>query len=123
MSHVPLRSIEDDDAALRREIVESRELLERRIGRPVGWFASPYSDPPGPRGRELIERTYEGACGGGTRPVRAEADLHELPRIDAHYVRNPAMLRWVLQGRGAYLPLRRLAGRLRRTVRSDFVTR
>jgi peptidoglycan/xylan/chitin deacetylase (PgdA/CDA1 family) len=123
VEHVPLGSVEGDAAALRREIVESRELLEQRIGRPVAWFASPYADPPGPRGRSLIEQTYEGACGGGTRPVPAGADPHELPRIDAHYVRNPAVLRWVLRGRGGYLPLRRLGGRLRRTVRSDYVLR
>jgi peptidoglycan/xylan/chitin deacetylase (PgdA/CDA1 family) len=121
MEHTPLEFAEDDQAALRREIVDSRELLEQETGHDIAWFAHPYGSPAGPTGRALIEGAYDGACGDGLRPVTAGTDPYRLPRIDAHYLRRPGLLRWVLEGRGGYLPLRRLGARARRTVRQDFV--
>jgi peptidoglycan/xylan/chitin deacetylase (PgdA/CDA1 family) len=119
--HTPLKLADEDPAALRREIVASKEALEQETGHRVAWFAPPYGSRPGPHGRALIEATYEGACGDGLRLVDASADPYRVPRVDAHYLRRPALLRWVLGGGRGYLPLRRLGARARRTVRQDFV--
>lgn len=121
-AHLPLELADADEALLRREIVDSRATLEQRIGSRVDWFAHPYGSPPGPRGRALIERTYAGACGDGLRSVRPGDSAHALPRVDAHYLRHPALMRRALAGDGgAYFRLRRLGARARRAVRRDFV--
>ena len=122
-AHVPLELADADPGLLRREIVDSRLSLEQRIGCRVRWFAHPYGSRPGPIGRALIERTYAGACGDGIRAVEAGADPYALPRVDAHYLRRPALLRRALGGDGSYLWLRRLGARARRTARRDFVAR
>jgi len=119
--HIPLAVAERDAELLREEVVGSRRALEDRCGCPVRWFAPPYGSPPGRRGRDLIERTYEGACGGGLGPVRPAGDPYALPRVDAHYVRRPGRLGSAIRGGRAYLRLRGLGARARRTVRRDFV--
>jgi hypothetical protein len=108
-----------DEAALRREILDSREMLEQAVGAPVGWFAYPYGVAPR-AARALVERTYPGACAGGNRAVGAGASRFMLPRVDAHYLRRPALLGRVLEGGDLYLLMRRLGARLRRTARRDF---
>jgi len=119
--HIPLAVAERDPGLLRQEVVESRRALEDRCGCPVCWFAPPYGSPPGGQGRGLIERTYEGACGGRLGAVRPGGDRYALPRVDAHYVRRPRRLCKAIRGGSAYLRLRGLGARTRRIVRSDFV--
>ena len=118
--HLPLAAFEDDEAALQREIVESRRALEQLLRRPVHWFAPPYGSRPGPRGRALVEREYQGACGSGPGRPGPGADRFALPRVDAHYLRRPAIMRRVLEGGGAYLAARRIGARARRLLRQDF---
>jgi peptidoglycan/xylan/chitin deacetylase (PgdA/CDA1 family) len=115
--HEPLTRV--DEAALRREILDSREMLEQAVGAPVGWFAYPYGMAP-KAARALVERTYPGACAGGNRAVRDGASRFMLPRVDAHYLRRPALLGRALEDGDLYLLMRRLGARLRRTVRRDF---
>ena len=117
-NHEPLAHV--GDGRLRREILDSREMLEQAVGAPVGWFAYPYGVAPA-AARVLVERAYAGACAGGNRAVGGGAARFLLPRVDAHYLRGPAHLRWVLEGGDFYLFLRRLGARLRRVVRRDFV--
>jgi peptidoglycan/xylan/chitin deacetylase (PgdA/CDA1 family) len=117
--HAPLGP-RSDETLLQRELVASRASLEDAVGVPVRWFAYPYGAPSSSRARELLEQTYDGACGGDSEPVRAEADPYELPRVDAHYLRRPALFRRTLQGSDGYLALRRAGGRARRLVRRDW---
>ena len=116
--HEPLAH--GDDARLRREILDSREMLEQEVGAPVGWFAYPYGVAPA-AARALVERAYAGACAGGNRAVGGGAARFLVSRVDAHYLRRPALLRWALEGGDSYLLLRRTGARLRRVVRRDFV--
>ncbi len=118
VNHEPLAGV--DEAGLRREILDSREMLEQAIGAPVGWFAYPYGVAPA-AARALVERTYAGACAGGNRAVGGGAARFLVPRVDAHYLRRPALLRWALEGGDSYLLLRRTGARMRRVVRRDFV--
>ena len=116
-SHEPLAGV--GDSSLRREIIDSREMLEQAAGAPVGWFAYPYGAASG-AARALVERAYAGACVGGNRAADGGVSRFLLPRVDAHYLRRPALLRRTLQGGGSYLAMRRLGARLRRVVRPDF---
>ena len=101
-----------DSTTLEREIVEARARLEDATASPVSWFAHPYGVRPPPGGRSLLEATYRGACATGTRFVAADSPAYALPRVDAHYLRRPALLADALRGRRAYVGLRRAAARL-----------
>jgi len=105
---------------LEREVAESRAVLEAAAGAPVRWFAYPYGVTPSPEGRAVVAQTYEAACANALQPVHPGTDLFALPRVDAHYLRRPALFRAALRGLDSYLHMRRAAARLRRVVRRDF---
>jgi peptidoglycan/xylan/chitin deacetylase (PgdA/CDA1 family) len=119
MEHAPL--LEDCAVSLDTEIVESRAVLERDVGVRVRSFAFPYGVAPTAAGRKLLEQEYEAACGGGLRRVTAADDPLQLPRMDAHYLRRPLLLRHAVRGSlGPYLALRRAGARARRLAQKDW---
>jgi peptidoglycan/xylan/chitin deacetylase (PgdA/CDA1 family) len=119
MEHLPLERASDE--RVQRELVDSKLELERALGVAVRSFAYPYGAMPGHGARALLESTYSAACTGGMRRVGSGADALELPRVDAHYLRRPKVLRGVLEGRlDPYLHLRRVGARARRLVREDY---
>jgi len=118
MTHRPLAPADDSD--LRSEVVDSKGALEQATGAEVRWFAYPYASIPAGPGRRLVESTYAGAAAGGNRFAKAGADPWEIPRIDAHYLRHPALLARALRGAGGHLALRRFGARARRLVRRDY---
>jgi peptidoglycan/xylan/chitin deacetylase (PgdA/CDA1 family) len=117
MTHLPLALAEA--STLEREVVDSKDALEQATGAAVRWFAYPYGSAP--RDRALVERTYAGAVAGGNRAATAGADPWAIPRIDAHYLRRPALLARALRGADGYLALLRAGARTRRLVRLDYV--
>ena len=115
--HAPL--VGAGEELLRRELVDSKRLLERSVGAPVRSFAYPYGLAPPPSAAAVLVAEYEAVCGGGNRRAGGGADPLALPRVDAHYLRPPALLRRAVRGGRAYLALRRAGGRARRLVLSD----
>jgi peptidoglycan/xylan/chitin deacetylase (PgdA/CDA1 family) len=107
--HEPLASVSPETA--RREIVESQEMLAQVIEAPVRTFAWPYGVRPNPVAAELIEQNYRAACSTEVKRVEAHGDVYELPRVDAHYLRRPALLQRVAAGRGGLYLRLRAAGR------------
>lgn len=119
MDHAPLNR--GSEAFLRREIVESKTLLEDIIGAEICSFAYPYGAPTTPFSRALVEEAYTAACTTRISRVDAHADPFALPRIDAHYVRRPQILSGVIRGRlDSYLGVRRTVGGLRRRFLRDY---
>ena len=119
MEHAPL--VGSDHAQLRREVIGSRDALEQVVGVPVPSFAFPYGAGPSEAARSLVRETYSAACSARLGYVRRDADLFALPRVDAHYVRRPQLLRGALDGSlTTYLTARRVAARARRLVRRDY---
>jgi peptidoglycan/xylan/chitin deacetylase (PgdA/CDA1 family) len=116
MSHEPLAALGEQE--LDRELLGSKAALEDATGLAVDWLAYPYGEPPRGQGMEMVRRAYAGACAGGNERVGAGA-RYEVPRVDPHYLRRPARLRAVLEGRDSHLRLRRAGARVRRWVRSD----
>ena len=117
-SHAPATGVVRSD--LERELVRSREELEQLTGREVRSYAYPYGAPPSPEARKLVERTYAAACTTRIALVEARPDVHALPRVDAHYLRRPEVLRLALRGSvGPYLAVRRLGSRARRAALTD----
>jgi glycosyltransferase involved in cell wall biosynthesis len=80
MSHPRLTELDPDEAA--REVVESRAMLERRMGEPVLHFAYPYGTTSGTV-RDLVrEAGYATACGiqpGANGPA---TPIHDLRRVE-----------------------------------------
>jgi peptidoglycan/xylan/chitin deacetylase (PgdA/CDA1 family) len=78
-SHPILPSMEGEDLA--REIAESRRLMEKRLGRPVEFFAYPNSDHNA-LVRDLVRLNYRAAVSCGKRIIEHGSELHLLPRLD-----------------------------------------
>ena len=118
-SHAPL--LGDDPGFLRRELVDSRVFLEDQIGADVRSFAFPYGvRSPAAEGLQA-ESGYEAACTGGFGVVEPGVDPLALPRVDAHYLRRPGLLRHAIAGSPrVYLGVRRMGARARRLVVADY---
>jgi peptidoglycan/xylan/chitin deacetylase (PgdA/CDA1 family) len=92
--------------AARAEIVDSRPLIEDRIGRPVTSFAPPYGKTSAAL-RQEIRCHYRAAVGTHLARARLRSDLYDLPRIEMWYFRNPERWRAYLKGRAqGYFTLR-----------------
>jgi peptidoglycan/xylan/chitin deacetylase (PgdA/CDA1 family) len=90
-SHPILSRLSEGELA--REVVGSREELERRLGRPVEHFCYPNGDRD-PRVVQLVRHTYSSAVTVLSGFVRRGADPFLLPRIPMP--RNLAALAWRL---------------------------
>jgi peptidoglycan/xylan/chitin deacetylase (PgdA/CDA1 family) len=118
--HLPLGDADADVA--RREVEDSKLVLEKATGRPVRSFGYPYGAPPASGAARLVAQLYGAACGNFLHRVDAQSDPMWLPRVDAHYVRHPGVLHRVAGDRwGTYLRLRGVGARARRLFRSDHV--
>lgn len=119
-SHAPL----DDAAEPRREIEASKALLTELTRSEVATFAYPYGARPSTKALELVAQHYEAAFGTSAGRVEASDDMFALPRIDAHYVRDPRVLRRVVLGVfDGYLRARRMTAHARRTLKKDYAPR
>ncbi len=119
VSHEPLARLSAD--ARRKELIESRDVLEQAIGVAVRSFAFPYGAVPAGSQDSLREAGYDAACTTRIASVSVVADPLALPRVDAHYLRRPAILEAVLAGNAlGYLGTRRIAARARRLVVRDY---
>jgi peptidoglycan/xylan/chitin deacetylase (PgdA/CDA1 family) len=120
MEHLPLRGARTEDA--RREIVDARHVLEQQVGVKVTSFAYPYGAMPSAGARALVASTYPWAVTTRAAYATASSPRSELPRVDIHYLRRPAMLRRAAEGSlEGYLGLRRRAAWVRRLVISDHI--
>lgn len=118
-SHAPLHG----GADLPREIVESHAALAAATGADVRTFAYPYGASPSAAARTLVEQSYDGAFGTSIGRVGRDSQRWNLPRVDAHYLRDPRLLRRVVTGSlDAYLVSRRIGSRARRALRKDYVS-
>ncbi len=119
--HLPVP--EASGAALEREITGSKDALEQLTGTEVRSYAYPYGALPRAEVRSRVERTYAAACTTRVGLVGSRPDVHALPRVDAHYLRRPELLRRAIEGSlGPYLAARRFGAQARRTFRKDYVT-
>lgn len=111
--HAPLGEANGELA--RNELEQSKQRLEEITAREVRSFAYPYGILPSSTAASLAAELYEAACGLGTARVTARSDPLALPRVDAHYLRRPWVLRRVAAGNwDSYLRLRDMGGYLRR---------
>lgn len=111
IAHTDLTQL--DDAALKRELVECRQILEAHSGGPVHHFAYPFGRLDA-RVRGAVAEVFRSACTTRLARVRADSDPLAIPRVDAYYLRSPLLRSLLERGRpDAYLGLRRALRRLR----------
>lgn len=119
MYHTPLGT--EDRQEIHREIFEARSVLEQAAGRAIQSFAYPYGALPSRAADEAVRQAYTSACTTRIGRVTAAADLHALPRVDAHYLRSPRLLSAAIRGgAGMYLRARRFGAAARRRVMLDY---
>ena len=120
MTHAPLDRASSPD--LDRELIDAKELLQREIGVEVHSYAYPYGVAPADDARAVVAANFNSAWTTALAYVTPDADTHALPRVDAHYVRRPRLLRAALTGAlGPYLGARRFGAGIRRGLRPDHV--
>ena len=112
INHVVLPALSVDEAE--HEIAGSKAQIEEHTGQRVDLFAYPYG-LWSPTVRDIVSRHYRGACSTGAGVVEQDADPFALPRVDAHYIRRPALFRMLFTGSFvAYISTMRLIRRIRR---------
>ncbi len=91
IGHVDLVSIGETEA--RKEIVESKTILEGLAGRPVEWISYPYGRES-EAVRQLVRLAgYRGACGTSRTLNTARTDRYSLARIN---VRSSTSVPWLI---------------------------
>jgi peptidoglycan/xylan/chitin deacetylase (PgdA/CDA1 family) len=122
VDHFVMRQLRDEE--LQRQIRESRDELERRLGHPVHHFAYPFG-----REEHADEREFAAVEQGGfvsavtTRPAhwRGKESMHALPRLAVDYSDTMETFRWKLSGFAAALQ-RRAVARAPVTAAADWTT-
>jgi peptidoglycan/xylan/chitin deacetylase (PgdA/CDA1 family) len=88
MSHTRLAGV--TGARLRREIFESRSVLQRTIGGPVGGFCYPYGSLDRAAVRAVRDAGYSYAC---SCRDRIESTTYDLPRPPVWEMNGPLLLK------------------------------
>jgi len=114
VTHPRLASLLAED--VRREILESRDEIQNRVGMPVETFAYPYGDHNA-FVRETAQQHFRIACGTTLDFVGPHPDLADLARLDAYYLRSPRVFEKLVNGKAAgYIFARRSLREIRRWV-------
>lgn len=95
------------ESELERELVQSKKVIEDKLGHAVDLFAYPYGRFDS-KSAEMVGRTYAGACTTRLGTVTTASDRLALERVEIFYVQNPRVMRH-LSGRALsmYLDIRR----------------
>jgi peptidoglycan/xylan/chitin deacetylase (PgdA/CDA1 family) len=100
---------------LAAEVVDSKRLIEDRLGAEVRCFAYPYGAHD-EASLALVRAHHRAAVGVAMGTARQRSNRHLLPRLDAHYLRRPSLARgFGTLSCSLYLAARR-AGRAARGV-------
>ena len=80
-----------DEKSLERELVDSRAILEQRLGKPVDLFCYPNGSQD-QRVRDMTAKVYRAAVSTENGFVRNDDDIYRLPRIPV--ADSAALLAW-----------------------------
>jgi peptidoglycan/xylan/chitin deacetylase (PgdA/CDA1 family) len=106
-----------DPTRVRAELVESRNEIEQRSGRPAPSLAYPYGSVNEPV-RTAARSSYGLAVGTKLQYASAAADSMAIPRIDSYYLRRQSVFEKVTGANAdVYLFVRRCLRELRSAVR------
>lgn len=89
-SHPDLRSLSETE--IEAEMEEADSLIEARLGRRPNYFAYPFGHYDD-RARAVARKRYAGSFTTKLNYLNGGATVDALPRLDAHYLRSPALVR------------------------------
>ena len=113
------RLTEIPPAEAEREIMESKAMIEDRLGLAVETFAYPFGLFSG-RHCRTARQHFRGAVSVKLGRASPMDDRHQLPRLDVYYLRRPALFQLLETPAGrAYLALRAVG----RSVRAGLLDR
>ncbi len=113
-THPDLTKLNTDKAA--REIVESKLVIEERLGVEVTDFAYPYGNYNLPV-KQLTEKHFRTACSTRLGKVQAGDDLFSLKRVDTYYLSNDRVFNSILSPNfNLYLNFRQILRDLKRIL-------
>lgn len=105
VTHPNLKALPAERVA--QELDQCRSAIEDRVGAPVESFAYPYGTS-NPAVRRLAAQRFVLACGTHLRFLDPAADPHDLPRIDAFYLRRLSRFQQLFSRQGVrYIARRR----------------
>jgi peptidoglycan/xylan/chitin deacetylase (PgdA/CDA1 family) len=105
--------VELSEAEVERECAASKSEIEAHTSSPARFFCYPYGKW-NTAVRSVVARYYSAACTAALAPIERGAHLLALPRLDAYYVRPPALFeRLFTRQLNGYLWFRRALRRLR----------
>jgi peptidoglycan/xylan/chitin deacetylase (PgdA/CDA1 family) len=111
VSHPNLTAVSAAEAE--SEIAASKAGILDLTGQAAEFFAYPFGRW-NKLARDLVASHYRGACATSAGVVEPDADRFALPRVDAHYVRDPSWFHRLFTSPFlGYLRARRLVRRLR----------
>jgi peptidoglycan/xylan/chitin deacetylase (PgdA/CDA1 family) len=101
-----------------RELVESRDEIQNRLGAVVETFAYPYGDHNAAV-RNTAQEHFRISCGTTLDFADADSPASDLPRLDVYYLRSRFLFRNLVKGNGgSYIFARRSLRTLRSLVAS-----
>jgi peptidoglycan/xylan/chitin deacetylase (PgdA/CDA1 family) len=110
-SHPDLREL--SESGMEAEMEEADAAIQSRLGRRPRFFAYPYGHHDA-RVRAVAAKRYAGSFTTKLDYLDASVDHDAIPRLDAHYLRSPALVRALPGGLAhAYIALRRALRLLR----------
>jgi peptidoglycan/xylan/chitin deacetylase (PgdA/CDA1 family) len=110
-SHPDVRSL--SDTQIEAEMEEADSTIERRLGRRPRYFAYPFGYHNA-AARAVAKKRYAGSFTTRLDYLEGPVELDAIPRLDAHYLRSPALVRSLpSKPAHAYMALRRALRRFR----------
>jgi peptidoglycan/xylan/chitin deacetylase (PgdA/CDA1 family) len=90
VNHPDLTALSGKEAE--EEIINSKSMMEDRIGSKVAFFAYPYGKMNA-NTKAIVAREFTGACSTKMEMATAGSDVYALPRIDMYYFSTNDLLR------------------------------
>lgn len=84
-THPDLTRISNTEA--RRELTESKSIIEEKLGTKVSTFAYPFGKY-NPQIKRIAEYNYDAACSVNLGKTQPDSDFFSLARIDTYYLLN-----------------------------------